>query len=135
MLLWQIGSIHREIDVSDLKSSSFNAELRDRQLWRGIDASGVGLWELNVATQEMSWSSATRRLFGVADDSAVDYDLFLSLLEPLDRQRTEDAVRSSIQTGCAFDVQYRVRQKAGEGHWVREHAAARIETKTGSFGT
>ena len=105
--------------MSDLKSSSFNAELRDRQLWRGIDASGVGLWELDVSTQEISWSSAARRLFGVSDDCAVDYGLFLSLLQPQDRQQTEDAVQNSIQTGCAFDVQYRVRRENGDGHWVR----------------
>lgn len=105
--------------MSDLKSSSFNAELRDRQLWRGIDASGVGLWEFDIATQQISWSSAARRLFGVSDDCVVDYELFLSLLEPQDRERTEVAVRQSVQSGCPFDIQYRVRRQNGEGHWVR----------------
>lgn len=107
------------LDVSDLKSSSFNIEFRDRQLWRGIDESGVGLWELNLSTHELSWSSATRRIFGIADDRPVDYELFLSLIEPQDRNRTERAIQQSIQTGCACDIQYRVNRSNGDQHWVR----------------
>ena len=67
----------------------------------------------------MSWSTATRKLFGVGPDAPVDFDLFLSLLDAQDRDRAARAVQELIDTGCNFDVQYRVHRDSDEGHWVR----------------
>ena len=66
----------------------------------------------------MNWSNTTRKLFGVAPDTAVDYEFFLTLLDPQDRDRTATALQQSIDTGSNFDVQYRL-PRSDEGHWVR----------------
>jgi two-component system, LuxR family, sensor kinase FixL len=105
--------------VSGIDRSLFDSSFRDEYLWRGIDQSGVGLWVLDLSTQQLVWSKATRRMFGIAGEAPVSYDLFLSLLEPQDRERTEQAVRRSLETGCNFDIQYRIRGKPGDVHWVR----------------
>ena len=47
------------------------------------------------------------------------YDLFLSRLEPQDRERTNQAIKRSIETGCIFDLQYRVGGRSRSQHWVR----------------
>lgn len=91
---------------------------RDDQLRRGIDQSGVGLWEFDLSTQRLAWSDAARRLFGIADSEPVTYALFLSLLSPEDRERTEQAVGRLRNAGGTFDLQYRI-QNASGGHWVR----------------
>ena len=49
----------------------------------------------------------------------IDYDIFLSMLDLQDRDRTAKAMQQSIETGCNFDVQYRVHRHADAGHWVR----------------
>ncbi|MCC7017936.1 MAG: hypothetical protein IT564_12105, partial [Rhodospirillales bacterium] len=36
----------------------------DQELQRGIDESGIGIWELDLSTRALFWSSATKRLFG-----------------------------------------------------------------------
>ena len=92
---------------------------RDDYLRRGIDDSGVGLWELDLATHQLIWSDATRRLFGLPSEQPVSYDDFLSLLDPEDRERTEAAVQLSLDTGCNFDIQYRIRRASNDVHWVR----------------
>jgi two-component system sensor kinase FixL len=46
-------------------------------------------------------------------------DLFLSLLQPEDRARTEAAIQCSIETGCRFDIQYRIRGTPEGSRWVR----------------
>jgi len=66
----------------------------------------------------LNWSNTTRKLFGVAPDTAVDYEFFLTLLDPQDRDRTATALQQSIDTGSNFDVQYRL-PRSDEGHWVR----------------
>ena len=80
----------------------------DENVRSGAEGSGVGTWDLEFSTRELSWSNTTRKLFGVAPDAPVDYDLFLSLLDPQDRDRTAKALQQSIDTGRNFDVQYRV---------------------------
>ncbi|SDP28219.1 sensor protein FixL [Afipia sp. GAS231] len=91
----------------------------DQNVRSGIEGSGVGTWDLEFSTLELTWSNTTRKLFGVAPEKPVDYDLFLSLLDPQDRDRTAKAVQQSIDTGCNFDVQYRIHRHSDAGHWVR----------------
>jgi two-component system sensor kinase FixL len=91
----------------------------DQNVRRGAEGSGVGTWDFEFSIGELHWSNTARRLFGVAPDTAIDYDLFLSLLDRQDRDRTAEAMQKSIETGCNFDIQYRVHRNADAGHWVR----------------
>jgi len=83
-----------------------------------LAGAGIGTWDLDLVTRELTWSGTTRKLFGVSDTTPVSYDLFLSLLEPVDRERTERAVTRSAQGGGDFDLSYRL-NKASGAHWVR----------------
>lgn len=98
---------------------SFKGLFRDEDLQRGIDESGIGIWDLDLSTQNLFWSGAARRLFGVPENDPVNFDLFLSLLEPEDRARTESAIQRSIKTRCKFDIQYRIRKVPEGSRWVR----------------
>jgi two-component system sensor kinase FixL len=91
----------------------------DENVRRGAERSGVGTWDLEFSTRKLNWSSTTRKLFGLAPEVPVDYDLFLSLLDPEDRDRTAGALQQSVDTGCNFDVQYRVYGHSDASRWVR----------------
>src|SRR4051812_25724412 len=91
----------------------------DQNVRQGLEGSGVGTWDLDLSTQQLIWSNTTRKLFGVSREQPVDYDLFLSLLDLQDRDRTAEAVQRSATTGCNFDVQYRVHRQLDAGHWIR----------------
>ncbi|MCK1516230.1 PAS domain S-box protein [Bradyrhizobium sp. 190] len=91
----------------------------DQNVRSGAEGSGVGTWDFEFSTRELTWSNTTRKLFGVAPDMPIDYDNFLSLLDLQDRDRTAKAMQQSIETGCNFDIQYRVHRHADAGHWVR----------------
>src|SRR3954471_3676622 len=91
----------------------------DQNARSGAEGSGVGAWDLELSTRTLSWSTATRKLFGVGSDAPVDFDVFLSLLDAQDRDRTAKAMQESIETGRNFDVQYRIHRHAEAGHWVR----------------
>ncbi|THD71859.1 MAG: PAS domain S-box protein [Bradyrhizobium sp.] len=82
--------------------------VRDQRFRLGIEGAGIGIWDLDLVTHGLLWSSAARTFFGVPKDLPLTYDLFLSLLEPQDRERTDQAIRRSIETGCTFDMQYRL---------------------------
>jgi two-component system sensor kinase FixL len=93
--------------------------VRDERFRLGIEGSGLGTWDLDLSTKELIWSATTRRLFGYSDKDPVSYDLFLSLLEPGDRERTQQAIRRSVETGHYFDVSFRLTRTSGLTHWVR----------------
>jgi two-component system, LuxR family, sensor kinase FixL len=93
--------------------------VRDERFRLGIEGSGVGIWDLDILTHGLLWSNTTRILFGVPRDLPLTYELFLTLLEPQDRERTDQAVRRSVETGCTFDMQYRVASGSKSHQWVR----------------
>ena len=67
----------------------------------------------------LEWSDAARSLFGVAHDTPVTYSLFLSLLEPKDRERTEQAMNRVVEAGGNLDVSFKIGGAADPGHWLR----------------
>jgi two-component system, LuxR family, sensor kinase FixL len=92
--------------------------IRNEHLRLRIEGFGVGTWDLDLTTQKLEWSDTAKSLFGVARDQPVTYGLFLSLLEPADRERTEHAIRRVTETGN-FDVSFRIGGSTGSGHWIR----------------
>ena len=102
----------------NLSSPSPDEPVRDKRFRLGIERAGIGAWDLDLLTHELVWSDNTRSLFGVSNEQPVDYDFFLSLLEPEDRKLTERAIRHSIDTGNRFDVSLAVAVK-GEHCWIR----------------
>lgn len=91
----------------------------DHDLIQAIESAGVGTWELDLATYKLTWSAVTRSLFGVTALACVSYALFLSLLDPEDQEFVEAAVQRCIETGCSYDVEYRVLRQPGDSHWIR----------------
>jgi two-component system sensor kinase FixL len=105
--------------VSSKDPSSPGSHFRDEHLQLGIEGAGVGTWDLDLTTRGLVWSGNTRKLFDLAEDTPIDWALFLSLLEPRDRERTERAVTHCIATGANYDLQYRLRGEHGRSHWIR----------------
>ena len=66
-----------------------------------IEGFGVGTWDLDLKTQELEWSETARILFGIEPDQPVSYELFLSRLEPNDRERIESAISTSPNAAAA----------------------------------
>ena len=88
--------------------SAADDRVRDKRLRLAIEHAGVGTWDLDLLTKELSWSERTRALFNLTNEQEVDYGLFLSLLEPEDRELTAEAIDHSHATGCRFDLEYRL---------------------------
>ena len=87
-----------------------------------IEGFGVGTWDLDLQTRELEWSDMAKRLFGLERDQAVSYDLFLSLLEPGDRDHLLRAIGRTLESGGGLDLSFRVGGAARAGQWVRAKA-------------
>ena len=80
---------------------------------------GVGIWDLDLSTRKLEWSDTARSLFGVGRDQAVTYELFLSLLQPKDRERTEAALKRVAEVGGNFDISFKVGGSSNSGNVER----------------
>lgn len=109
----------RRPGVTSTVQTSLGDLVRDERFRLGIEGSGLGTWDLDLATMQLTWSATTRSLFGLSHEQPLSYELFLSLLEPADRERTEQAIRRSVENGDYFDLCYRLSKATGVAHWVR----------------
>lgn len=87
-----------------------------------IEGFGVGTWDLDLATRELDWSDTAKALLGIERDQPASYDLFLSQLQPADRERVESAIKHASERGGSFDVSFRVANASGSGQWIRARA-------------
>jgi two-component system sensor kinase FixL len=109
----------RRRNVTTTPHSASDDPVRDERFRLGIEGAGIGIWDLDLSTHRLLWSNTTRTFFGVPKELPLTYELFLSLLEPEDRERTEQAIRRSVETGCSFDMQYHVGGRSQVHKWVR----------------
>jgi two-component system, LuxR family, sensor kinase FixL len=99
--------------------SSPDDPVRNEHLRLRIEGFGVGTWDLDLTTRKLEWSDTAKSLFGVARDTPVTLELFLSLLEPRDRERTEEAIKRVAEIGGNFDISFRVAGTSRSGQWIR----------------
>ncbi|WP_407176043.1 sensor protein FixL [Bradyrhizobium sp. STM 3562] len=93
--------------------------LRDEHYRLRIEGFGVGTWDLDVTTRELEWSETARSLFGVPRNQPVTYELFVSLLEPPDRDRIEAAIKRVAEGQGNLDVSFKIPLAAGRMQWIR----------------
>jgi PAS domain S-box-containing protein len=75
----------------------------------------VGYWERDVATDLITWSDETLRIYGLASgDGRLAVARYQQKIHPEDRQRIVAAVAEALRGGRRYDEEYRVVRPNGE---------------------
>ncbi len=96
----------------------------------------VGSWRIDAASNTITWSRETYRLFGVPNGSPVDSTSLLKLVHPDDAAELDAQWQRALQ-GAPYDFIYRI-VVHGEVRWVRERAKLSFDAKgqfAGAVGT
>lgn len=96
--------------------------VRDQRFRLGIEQSGVGIWDLDLLTQEVTWSENAGQMFGAPGALTAGYEAFLELLDPLDRERMRRAVAHAVDSGVRLDIAFSIATPAAGRHWIRLRA-------------
>ncbi len=85
-----------------------------------VTGSNDGIWDWNVRTNEMYYSSRFNELLGYpADHLENTPSAFVSRLHPEDREATVAAVEAHLSQDRPYDVEYRLKARSGEYRWFR----------------
>ena len=93
-------------------------------------AAGIGSWEWDIATDAITWSDETYRIFGVdRTEGPITYERYLELIHPDDRAGVAAEVSWSLQTREPFALDHRIVRPDGTLHFL--HGRGGVVTDAG----
>lgn len=99
---------------------------RTKALREAQAISGLGSWELDVATNELIWSDELYKVFGKDVGINPNLDDILQQIHFEDRAMVEKALQKSINTRKPFDINHRIVHPSGDLRIVRGRGKAVI---------
>ncbi len=91
----------------------------DTRLHLALEAASDGFWDWDIPSGKTYFSPRYFTMLGYEpDELEQSFATWESLLHPDDRERTKATVFAHLEQGEPFDVEFRLRTKAGSWHWV-----------------
>ncbi|PSP33903.1 hypothetical protein BRC64_02425 [Halobacteriales archaeon QH_10_67_22] len=106
----------RTVDDAEIRPARSPTEERLQVALAGTD---TGVWEWDVASDEVIWTESMERLFGL-DPGTFEgtFGAFARRVHPDDIPRLQDAVEAVLESGELFEAEYRIRRVDGQQRWV-----------------
>jgi two-component system sensor kinase FixL len=106
-------------DVTDRKLAEDQLRKERQQLRLALDASEMGTWELEYASNLLTWDRRQFELFGVnSKESLVNATQAIARIHPDDQPRVESAITNSRERGALFSEEFRVIHPDGATRWL-----------------
>ena len=98
-------------------------ELEAERLRQAVEAAGLGLWEYDLDSGELTWSDRTRALYGHPPGAPVTYEGYVAQLHPEEREVSVARVRAALEDPQAqgFEVEHRAVWPDGTIRWLLGH--------------
>jgi PAS domain S-box-containing protein len=90
-------------------------EAMARQLEAAQAITHVGSWQWDILTGAVTWSDELYRIYGLQPRSkAITFDVFLSALHPLDKDRIRGEIEAAMASGGRFSYRERIIRPNGD---------------------
>ncbi len=101
-------------DLTERKRAE-NALVRSiEQLTLATRAADIGVWECDIAKNELVWDDQMYALYGVKKkDFGGAYEAWLSSVHPDDRARCDEAIQQALRNEKPYDLEFRVQWPDG----------------------
>ncbi|MCZ6859219.1 MAG: PAS domain-containing protein [Alphaproteobacteria bacterium] len=115
-----IGTVQ---DITALKVTEAALRESDASLANAQRIAGLGYWEVDLVTNELTWSDEMFRIMRVQkEDFDSTVQSFYARIHPNDREFLRHASEAAIYDGQAFDIDLRVVLPDGETRYLHEQA-------------
>ncbi len=114
-------------DISEKKIAE-EALLRNQYyLTKAQEIANIGTWELDLKTNQLSWTEQSYKIFGVPMGTPMTYELFISIVHPDDREHVTNEWNTALQNK-PYDIEHRL-VVDNKVKWVREKADIEFDNK------
>jgi len=93
-------------------------EISEKRLNLAADSANLGMWEWDIARNDIWMTDKGRDLLGFAPSEKLDFDRFRNLVHPEDRESVLQAVENSLRTGAEYRSEYRAVLPDGQTRWI-----------------
>ena len=118
MLILSVVGMAMTTYVNEINQKEFSLQEKETHLRLSQAGGGIGTWEADLVNNRQKWSENCLALLGLPAMSKPTWEDFLAIVHPEDHQRVIDAIRSHIECGTKFEVEYRIAAN-GNTRWMR----------------
>lgn len=111
-------AIERHRALAELAASEERFQL-------AVSGASAGLWDWNPRTDELYLSPHFREIVGHSEDELPsEMQAHYQIIHPDDVEHVTLALRAHTQKKAPYDIEYRVRTRAGDYRWIQSRAQA-----------
>ncbi|QWV95687.1 PAS domain S-box protein [Geomonas oryzisoli] len=112
------------VDLTDQKRAEQALKKSEARLKLAVEATGLGIFDVNLQTGKGDWSDIAKRHYGLAPDVDVELEMVLRLVHAEDRERLEQIVKDARSTTGAglYSAEYRTIAPDGKVRWLSMRA-------------
>ncbi len=127
------GHVGISIDITDAVEAQEQLLVANDRLNLAIDGSGDGVWDWNIVTDEITYSSRMRDIFGLDEKlESENFDSWLHRVHPDDRPHTIAILHDCLEgIRPSYTAEYRMRCKLGMWKWIVARAIVVARDDTG----
>src|SRR6478609_4429122 len=116
----RIGWLHRVTPYTERKELMEALVEREKQLATAQQIAHIGSWAWDVAADRVQWSDEMCRIFGVEPGTSPDFETYMSLLHPDDRERARAVIQHAAESGAGeYEFDHRALLTGGRVRWLR----------------
>jgi PAS domain S-box-containing protein len=110
-------------NISASKATEHKLRSNEAFLERISSIAGIGGWEMDLNTREVSWSAETYRLLEVKSGYKPHADTAIDFYAPASRPVIENAMDECVKRGVAWDLEFPATTAKGRPIWLRSIGA------------
>jgi PAS domain S-box-containing protein len=114
----QDRTIELEATDAELRSTVGRLQQIDDRLRRALKAGRVGIWEWDMATNEVTWSDGVEQMFGLkAGSFQGTFDAYRAMVFPEDLPALDHQLQLALERDRPFALEHRIARPDGALRW------------------
>jgi PAS domain S-box-containing protein len=107
-------------DITEKTTIQQSITKQNQRMALAADSARIGIWELNLATDELKWDDWMFRLYGIPEEQSLSaYEAIEKGLHPDDKDKAITFIYRAIKALSRYDEQFRIVWPTGEVKYIR----------------
>lgn len=107
--------------ISDRKQAEVSLRESQERLQLALNATQMGIWDLNLLTNQATWSETCDSLYGLSPGTFEGHlSAFLRQIHPEDLELVQQRINQAIEQGTELTHEFRIIRPDGSIRWILE---------------